>query len=69
MLQEFIDGILRCKGPARAIDQAGRESPYFPSTQRHMHAIPLPASCSVAQVALHADIRQLDHKLAVAVQL
>ncbi|CAE7824378.1 CACNA1I [Symbiodinium sp. CCMP2592] len=40
-LEEFIDGILRCKGPARAIDQ----------------------------VALHADIRQLDHKLAVAVQL
>lgn len=40
-LEEFIDGILRCKGPARAIDQ----------------------------VALHADIRQLDQKLAIAVQL
>mmetsp|Transcript_30616 Transcript_30616/g.68802 ORF Transcript_30616/g.68802 Transcript_30616/m.68802 type:complete len:597 (-) Transcript_30616:125-1915(-) len=34
-LEEFIDGILRCKGPARAIDQ----------------------------VALHADLRQLDTKL------
>ncbi|CAE7577260.1 Scn11a [Symbiodinium natans] len=40
-LEEFIDGILRCKGPARAIDQ----------------------------VALHADIRQLDNKLTVAMQL
>lgn len=24
-LDEFIDGIMRCKGPARAIDQAGAD--------------------------------------------
>mmetsp|Transcript_72953 Transcript_72953/g.170948 ORF Transcript_72953/g.170948 Transcript_72953/m.170948 type:complete len:641 (+) Transcript_72953:73-1995(+) len=35
-LDEFIDGIMRCKGPARAIDQ----------------------------VAMHADIKSLDHKVA-----
>ncbi|CAE7271789.1 Scn8a [Symbiodinium natans] len=35
-LDEFIDGIMRCKGPARAIDQ----------------------------VAMHADIKALDHKIA-----
>ncbi|CAK8990172.1 unnamed protein product [Durusdinium trenchii] len=35
-LDEFIDGIMRCKGPARAIDQ----------------------------VAMHADLKQLDIKLA-----
>lgn len=35
-LDEFIDGIMRCKGPARAIDQ----------------------------VAMHADLKQLDLKLA-----
>jgi len=35
-LEEFIDGIMRCKGPARAIDT----------------------------VALHADLRQVDAKLA-----
>lgn len=34
-LEEFIDGIMRCKGPARAIDQ----------------------------VAMHADLKQLDNKL------
>lgn len=34
-LDEFIDGIMRCKGPARAIDQ----------------------------VAMHADLKQLDNKL------
>jgi len=35
-LEEFIDGIMRCKGPARAIDQ----------------------------VAMHADLKQLDAKMA-----
>eukprot|EP00439_Symbiodinium_sp_Y106_P058091 s738_g8.t1 len=35
-LDEFIDGIMRCKGPARAIDQ----------------------------VAMHADIKSLDYKVA-----
>ena len=39
-LEEFIDGIMRCKGPARAIDQAGANCAamlcqcwFFPSSQ------------------------------------
>ena len=32
--QEFIDGMLRCKGNARAIDQAGLESTRTPSEIR-----------------------------------
>ena len=75
-LEEFIDGILRCKGPARAIDQADLlyiscvdDAPVCCVTptgvlkiQPVVKAVCLGCCC---EVAMQADLKMLDQKLSV----